>query len=516
MKPIKNNLHESLWMNKSVKLLGLLATTGIVALLHAPTDAVAEAKWKKNRPCDIYANNGTPCVAAHSTTRALLKKYKGKLFQVVRSTEMPGKVDLKKDSEFAEKKEIKVDPKTGYANLKPLDNFCGPSDCRITIIYDQTGNGIPVTRYNKKQKENLRGPVRVAGGANKRSIIFKDKAITVNGNPAYGLFKQEGGGYRNVNPKNIPVNEESMGIYAVFDAKHYSSPCCFNYGTAQLSGHAEGAGSMSAIYFGGRPNNKENGVNPISLGYQKNSKDTPSRSYGHAWQVHWGWGKGPDTGAWLLGDFEAGMYSGTQPGFNEQNQSIPPEDEFVTAFMGEQNSAVGTSAESTNRGFWSMRSGNAVSNDLTEQHAGPFVRPILRVSRPEIQAALKKAWDNGYFTDDEKNAKVRFVDFVKPLKGTEKEAVKIRYFYFDDEALEKRFVKEILPTRFALDHPDRDKNYLVYHPSKKEGAIIIGTGGDNGRISEGTFYEGAILNGIPSAKAEKRVQREIVRAKYRK
>src|SRR6476620_8946470 len=35
-------------------------------------------------PCDIYAAAGTPCVAAHSTTRALYASYNGPLYQVRR------------------------------------------------------------------------------------------------------------------------------------------------------------------------------------------------------------------------------------------------------------------------------------------------------------------------------------------------------------------------------------------------------------------------------------------------
>ena len=35
-------------------------------------------------PCDIYAAGGTPCVAAHSTTRALYGSYNGSLYQVQR------------------------------------------------------------------------------------------------------------------------------------------------------------------------------------------------------------------------------------------------------------------------------------------------------------------------------------------------------------------------------------------------------------------------------------------------
>ena len=36
-------------------------------------------------PCDIYAAGGTPCVAAHSTTRSLYSAYSGNLYQVQRS-----------------------------------------------------------------------------------------------------------------------------------------------------------------------------------------------------------------------------------------------------------------------------------------------------------------------------------------------------------------------------------------------------------------------------------------------
>ena len=38
-------------------------------------------------PCDLYAAGGTPCVAAHSTTRALFAHYNGPLFEVVRSSD---------------------------------------------------------------------------------------------------------------------------------------------------------------------------------------------------------------------------------------------------------------------------------------------------------------------------------------------------------------------------------------------------------------------------------------------
>jgi hypothetical protein len=38
-------------------------------------------------PCDIYGAAGTPCAAAHSTTRALCASYKGALYQVTRESD---------------------------------------------------------------------------------------------------------------------------------------------------------------------------------------------------------------------------------------------------------------------------------------------------------------------------------------------------------------------------------------------------------------------------------------------
>jgi hypothetical protein len=57
-------------------------------------------------------------------------------------------------------------------------------------------------------------------------------------------------------------------------------------------------------------------------------------------------------------------------------------------------------------------------------------------------------------------------------------------------------------------------------PMKKEGAIVLGSGGDccltNNNLSEGTFYEGAIVTGYPAAATEDAIQANIVKAGYGK
>jgi non-reducing end alpha-L-arabinofuranosidase len=53
-----------------------------------------------------------------------------------------------------------------------------------------------------------------------------------------------------------------------------------------------------------------------------------------------------------------------------------------------------------------------------------------------------------------------------------------------------------------------------YQPMRQEGAVILGIGGDNSNWAKGYFFEGVMTRGMPSAKAMKAVQRNIVSAEY--
>lgn len=69
----------------------------------------------EQRPCDIFASFGTPCVAAHSVVRSLFAAYDGPLYQVVRTTDM---------------KSINVSTLVpgGYANGPAQTAFCSRGD----------------------------------------------------------------------------------------------------------------------------------------------------------------------------------------------------------------------------------------------------------------------------------------------------------------------------------------------------------------------------------------------------
>jgi hypothetical protein len=53
-----------------------------------------------------------------------------------------------------------------------------------------------------------------------------------------------------------------------------------------------------------------------------------------------------------------------------------------------------------------------------------------------------------------------------------------------------------------------------YNPMKKQGAIILGIGGDNSNSAVGSFFEGCLTSGYSSDATDNAVQANIVAAGY--
>src|SRR5271157_3587433 len=71
-----------------VVMFALALTLPEVTLMMAKQAGVGRnAPPRPEGPCDIYAAAGCPCVAAHSTTRALYASYNGPLYQVMRQSD---------------------------------------------------------------------------------------------------------------------------------------------------------------------------------------------------------------------------------------------------------------------------------------------------------------------------------------------------------------------------------------------------------------------------------------------
>jgi hypothetical protein len=220
-------------------------------------------------PCDIYSSGGTPCIAAHSTTRALYSAFSGSLYQVKRGSD-------------GATTNIAPLAAGGVANAATQDTFCANTTCLITIIYDQSGRGNHLTRAPGGA---FKGP-EADGSDNLASAI--GAPVTLNGQKAYGVFVSPGTGYRNNAVSGSAKGDAAEGMYAVLDGTHYNGGCCFDYGNAETSSTDTGNGHMEAIYYGDNT----------------------------------GWGSGAGKGPWLMADLENGLFSGQSPKNNAGDPSI--------------------------------------------------------------------------------------------------------------------------------------------------------------------------------------------------
>ena len=203
-------------------------------------------------PCDIYETAGTPCVAAHSTARALYSDYGGPLYQVRRADGVTldiGPVGL-----------------GGLASAADQDAFCGTAGCTISLIYDQTLHGNHLTKAPPGQAKATPGNEADANGA----------PIMLGGNKVYGVSIVAGVGYRNDTPKGTATGDAPETEYMVVAGSVYNGGCCMDYGNMETTNNDDGEGSVEAIYFGS-----------CTI-----------------------WGKGAGAGPWVMADLENGLWAG--------------------------------------------------------------------------------------------------------------------------------------------------------------------------------------------------------------
>jgi hypothetical protein len=205
----------------------LWSAAAIVAGGAVITGGASSASAATQAPCDIYAANGTPCVAAHSTTRALFSSYSGRLYQVKRASN-------------GATTDIQTLSPGGFANAAAQDSFCAGTTCVITIIYDQT------SRHNNLTQ----APGGGAAGGPDALANASALPVTAGGHKVYGVFVAPGVGYRNDAASGIATGSASQGVYMVAAGGHVNSGCCFDYGNAEANARDNGNGHMGAAYFG--------------------------------------------------------------------------------------------------------------------------------------------------------------------------------------------------------------------------------------------------------------------------
>src|SRR5450755_1639914 len=207
-------------------LRSLLLSAGATALVAGSLLGTAgAAQAATSLPCDIYAAAGTPCVAAHSTVRALYAAFNGPLYQVKRASDSTT---------------LNIGTLTagGYANAAAQNTFCAGTSCTITEIFDQSPEHNNLT---------IEGP----GGNGGQDVGASAAALPVmaGGHQVYGLFVTAGVGYRHNSTTGVATGASPQGEYMVASGTHVNGGCCFAYGNAETNSDDNGNGHMDAINF---------------------------------------------------------------------------------------------------------------------------------------------------------------------------------------------------------------------------------------------------------------------------
>jgi hypothetical protein len=227
--------------------------------------------------CDIYASGGTPCVAAHSTVRALYGAYSGNLYQVRRSSDNSSK-------------DIGLLSAGGAADAAVQDSFCAGTSCVITVVYDQSGHGNDMW---------YQGSSVVPGSNQSSPARATSESLTVGGgSKAYSLYINPGNSYwRDGHLTGVPTGTAPEGMYMVTSGTHVNGGCCFDYGNSETTRKADAAGAMDAINF--------------------------------STQCWFGGCSG--SGPWVQADLEWGLYPGGSQSWNPNQRALP--NKYVTAML---------------------------------------------------------------------------------------------------------------------------------------------------------------------------------------
>jgi hypothetical protein len=289
-------------------------------------------------PCDIYAAGGSPCVAAHSTTRALYASYNGPLYQVMRQSD--GKT---LDIGIVQPVASPVPDAGGYADAIAQDAFCANTYCWITTIYDQSGKG---NHLVQAPRGGFSGPAM--GGFN--NVPVADWApITIMGHKAYGVFIAPGMGLRWDDAKGTAVDDQAEGQYWVVNGLHYNSGCCFDYGNAETDSRDDGNGTMETTYYGNAAN----------------------------------WYHGNPPGPWVMTDQENNLVGCVNPDGSKLCAGLPNVTwRFVTAMAkGEAH-------------HWTSMGGDAQNGELKVMFDGPRVNASYDPMRKQGAILLGNGGDN--------------------------------------------------------------------------------------------------------------------------
>jgi non-reducing end alpha-L-arabinofuranosidase len=231
----------------------------------------------------------------------------------------------------------------GYADAASQDAFCATDTCTITIIYDQSPN---------KNHLQPSPPGQRTSGAALNPASATALRTTLGGHTVYGVLIRPGMGYRAgctgcgvAKAIGTATGDDPETEYMVTSQKDLVDGCCFDYGNAETDSHADGNGTMEAVYFGG----------------------------GVVWDTGAEGGHTDTTNPWVMADLENGLFAGfsTTPPLNSKqqiNSNTALHFDYVTGLI------VGdTASQNAGKGRFAIYGGNATAGALTQMYDG--IRP---------------------------------------------------------------------------------------------------------------------------------------------
>jgi len=414
-------------------------------------------------PCDIYAAANTPCGAAHSTVRALFSSYTGPLYQVQRASDKSTK-------------DILVGA-GGFADSAAQDTFCSGTTCTIPIIYDQSPNAnhLRVTWFaywlqNGGNPATANAAKIMVGGHNVYGIKSGTNVAYRTGAPLSGTAAITKGSATVTfsSPQTLPANSALLFVANSKDCVANSWPNNCNFHTYYTSAAISAATTvtLTASYTG-----TSSAATVVWNG------TTRGIATGDQAEAEYAVFDGKSSNQWCCFDYGNSELDGIDDG-NATMEAIyfGTETQFGQSGGG---SGPWVGADLENGLFYGYENGSAKVTSNTSVTGFPYVTAMVKgLSAKDCPAGLTSS---GCFA----------------LKAGNAASGALQYKW------------SATTNSYGARPPG-------YSPQKKQGAVILATGGDGSPTGSGIWFEGAMTMGAPPDATDNAVQANIVAAGYGK
>jgi hypothetical protein len=415
-------------------------------------------------PCDIYAAGNAPCTAAHSVVRALYSAYTGPLYQVQRSSDNTTRDILVASG--------------GFSDMAAQDAFCSGATCTIPIIYDQSPNGnhLRVTWW------------------------------------AYWL--------RNgAKPANVASQKIKVGGHTVSGIMQTAFSLDVGYRTGvKLPGKASVTRGSTTVTFTSPQTIPANSP----LFFAANTADCPEDSFPDRCFFKPFWTAADVTNATTvtLKNAYDGTASSSTDAWNHATRGMPVGDDSQAEYM-----VVDAKRSSQ---YCCFGYGNAELSGWDEGNATMEVVHFGSITQfgqsgggngPWVGADLENGIFEGYENGSAKvstNTSITGMDYLTAMvKGPGARDCPTNLMSTGCFGLKAGNAQSGgLQWKFSTTNSGYGQRPPTYTPKKLQGAIILATGGDGSNGGTGTWFEGAIVKGVPSNATDDAVQANIVAAGY--